>query len=274
MGNVIVVALRATIVTLILTGVAYPLAMTGLSQALFHSKANGSLVEVGGKVVGSEQLGQISANPGYFQPRPSAAGQNGYDPTASSGSNLGPTSQKLKDRVTADIERLQKENPNAPGPVPDELVTTSGSGLDPHLSPEAARWQIPRIAAFRKVAPDRIRAIVEGAIEERQLGVLGEPHVTCCSSTSRSTNSSVSHLRLRPLPPGHRPRQRRRVRHPSQATRRLRVPSATLTASVAWRILTTGHDRRPNPRRGLSRAGRAGKAWKAQALPRICRRCR
>jgi K+-transporting ATPase ATPase C chain len=177
MGNVIVVALRATIVTLVLTGIAYPVAMTGLSQLLFHGKANGSMVEVGGKVVGSELLGQITSNPGYFQPRPSAAGQNGYDPTASSGSNLGPTSQKLKDRVAGDIERLQKENPNAPGPVPDELVTTSGSGLDPHLSPDAARWQIPRIASFRKVAPDRIRAIVEGAIEDRTLGVLGEPRV-------------------------------------------------------------------------------------------------
>jgi K+-transporting ATPase ATPase C chain len=177
MGNVIIVALRATVVTLLLTGIAYPLAATGFSQVLFHDKANGSLIEVAGKVVGSELLGQITANPGYFQPRPSAAGQNGYDPTASSGSNLGPTSQKLRDRIVADVERLRSENPDAEGPIPDELVTTSGSGLDPHLSPGAARWQIPRIARVRRVAPDRIRNILEGLIEERQLGFLGEPRV-------------------------------------------------------------------------------------------------
>jgi potassium-transporting ATPase KdpC subunit len=177
MGNVIIVALRVTFVTLILTGIAYPLAATGLSQALFHAKANGSLIESGGKVVGSELLGQITTNPGYFQPRPSAAGQNGYDPTASSGSNLGPTSKKLQDRIAADVERLHGENPEAGGPIPDELVTTSGSGLDPHLSPESARWQIPRIARFRSIAPDRIRAIVDAHVEERDLGVLGEPRI-------------------------------------------------------------------------------------------------
>lgn len=177
MGNVIIVALRMTFVTLVLTGIAYPLAATGLSQVLFHAKANGSLIESGGKVVGSELLGQITTNPGYFQPRPSAAGQNGYDPTASSGSNLGPTSKKLQDRIAADVERLRGENPDAVGPIPDELVTTSGSGLDPHLSPETAKWQIPRIAHFRGIAPDRIRAIVDAHAEERDLGVLGEPRV-------------------------------------------------------------------------------------------------
>jgi len=177
MGNVIIVALRVTFVTLVLTGIAYPLAATGLSQALFHAKANGSLVESGGKVVGSELLGQVTTNPGYFQPRPSAAGEKGYDPTASSGSNLGPTSKKLQDRIAADVERLHAENPDAIGPIPDELVTTSGSGLDPHLSPESAKWQIPRIARFRQIAPDRIRAIVDAHVEDRDLGVLGEPRI-------------------------------------------------------------------------------------------------
>jgi K+-transporting ATPase ATPase C chain len=177
MGNVIIVALRATFVTLVLTGVAYPLAATGLSQVLFHAKANGSLVESGGKVVGSELLGQVTTNPGYFQPRPSAAGEKGYDATASSGSNLGTTSKKLQDRILADVERLHGENPDATGPIPDELVTTSASGLDPHLSPEGARWQIPRVARFRQIAPERIRAIVDAHVEERELGVLGEPRV-------------------------------------------------------------------------------------------------
>jgi len=177
MIQVILVALRATVFTLVLTGILYPLAMTGIAQVVFPSKANGSLVEQGGKVVGSELIGQNFANPGYFQPRPSAAGQNGYDPTASGGSNLGPTSNKLKDRIGGDLERLRKDNPDAPAEVPDELVTASASGLDPHLSPGAAAWQIPRIAAWRHIAPDRIKPILDGAIEGRDLGVLGEPRV-------------------------------------------------------------------------------------------------
>ncbi len=181
MTNTIVVAIRVTLFTLVLTGVAYPLAATGLSQALFHAKANGSLVEEGGKVIGSELIGQVFSNPGYLQPRPSAAGEKGYDGTASSGSNLGTTSQKLKDRITQDLERLKTENPDVTEPVPDDLVTTSGSGLDPHLSPEAARWQIPRIAQTRGVAPDRVRAVVDAHVEERDLGVLGEPRINVLS---------------------------------------------------------------------------------------------
>jgi potassium-transporting ATPase KdpC subunit len=177
MGNVIIVALRATFVTLILTGIAYPLAATGLSQLLFHGKANGSLVESGSKIVGSELLGQVTTNPGYFQPRPSAAGEKGYDPMSSGGSNLGTTSKKLQDRIVADVERLHAENPDAVGPIPAELVTASGSGLDPHLSPGGARWQVARIASFRKVAPERIRAVIDANVEERELGVLGEPRV-------------------------------------------------------------------------------------------------
>jgi K+-transporting ATPase ATPase C chain len=163
--------------TLVLTGIVYPLAATGMSQALFPARANGSLVERGGKIVGSELIGQGFSHPAYLHPRPSAAGEKGYDATASSGSNLGTTSQKLKDRIVGDLQRLQAENPGAPEAVPAELVTTSGSGLDPHLSPDGARWQIPRIAKARGVAPDRIRATLEAYIEDRDFAFLGEPRV-------------------------------------------------------------------------------------------------
>jgi K+-transporting ATPase ATPase C chain len=173
----IVVALRVTLFTLALTGVAYPLAMTALSQALFSAKANGSLVAKGGKVVGSELIGQRFANPGYFQGRPSAAGETGYDAMSSGGSNLGTTSQKLESRIAADLVRLKRDNPDAIGPVPGELVTASASGLDPHLSPEGAGWQIPRIAEARGVAPERIRAMLDAHVEERDFGFLGEPRV-------------------------------------------------------------------------------------------------
>src|ERR1700760_2148089 len=146
MRKELIVALRVTLVTLVLTGLAYPLAMTGVAQAVFHHRANGSLVREGGgaegRVVGSELIGQVFAQPAYVQGRPSAAG-NGYDATASSGSNLGPTAKKLRDRAEADLARLQKENPGAPLPVPDALVTASASGLDPDLTPEAALWQAP-----------------------------------------------------------------------------------------------------------------------------------
>ncbi|MCY1073054.1 potassium-transporting ATPase subunit KdpC [Archangium lansingense] len=177
LGSTLGIGLRAALVTLVLTGVLYPLAVTGLSQVLFHEEANGSLVtNEKGQVVGSALIGQGFSRAGYFQPRPSAAG-NGYDAAASSGSNLGPTSQKLRDRAAAEAERLLEENPDASGPVPAELVTTSGSGLDPHLSPEAARWQAPRVARARHVAPERILAVVDAHIEGRTLGVLGEPRV-------------------------------------------------------------------------------------------------
>jgi potassium-transporting ATPase KdpC subunit len=169
-------AVRVTIVTLVLTGLAYPLVVTGIARVLFPHRAGGSLaVDDRGKVVGSELLAQGFASPAYFQPRPSAAGEKGYDPLASGGSNLGPTSRKLRERAAADVERLRRENPEAPGPVPVELVTTSGSGLDPHLSPAATRWQVPRIARARQVSPERIRAVVEETAEGRDLGLLGEP---------------------------------------------------------------------------------------------------
>jgi K+-transporting ATPase ATPase C chain len=174
----LVQAARVTAVTLLLTGLAYPLFVTGLSQLLFSSRASGSLVkDEKGRVVGSELVGQAFTAPGYLWPRPSAAGEKGWDPMASGGSNLGPTSAKLRARVQADVERLQKENPAAVGPVPAELVTTSGSGLDPHLSPASARWQAPRIAAARGVALDRVLAVIDESVEGRDLGFLGEPRV-------------------------------------------------------------------------------------------------
>jgi K+-transporting ATPase ATPase C chain len=177
MVSALVIALRASLVTLVLTGVLYPLAVTGVSQVLFSHEANGSLVtDERGQVVGSALLAQGFTQPGYFQPRPSAAG-NGYDATASSGSNLGPTSQKLRDRAVAEAERLRQENPDAQGPVPAELVTASASGLDPHLSPEAVRWQAPRVAQARGVVLERILAVLDTFVEGRTLGVLGEPRV-------------------------------------------------------------------------------------------------
>jgi potassium-transporting ATPase KdpC subunit len=176
MKNELMVALRMTVVTLVLTGLAYPLVVTGLARVLFPHRAAGSLVVQNGRVVGSELIGQGFANPAYFQTRPSAAGA-GYDATGSSGSNLGPTSQKLRDRVAADLTRLRAENPQAGGPVPIELVTTSGSGLDPHLSPEGAQWQVARIAASRGRAAADVTALVAEHTEQRTLGFLGEPRV-------------------------------------------------------------------------------------------------
>jgi potassium-transporting ATPase KdpC subunit len=177
MRKEIVIAIRVTLVTLVVTGLLYPLMMTGLAQAMFPGKANGSLVrDEKGTVVGSEIIGQNFTNPGYLQGRPSAAG-NGYDATSSGGSNLGPTSKKLRDRVAGDVERLRKENPDAPLPIPDDLVTTSASGLDPDLSPAAAFWQVTRIARARQVTPDRISAVIQGRVEGRDLGIFGEPRV-------------------------------------------------------------------------------------------------
>ena len=178
MRKELVIALRATLVTLILTGVLYPLATTGAAQALFGERANGSLARnENGQVVGSELIGQAFASPAYLQGRPSAAGNNGYDATSSSGSNFGTTSKKLRDRVTADVARLQKENPNAPLPIPDALLTASASGLDPDLPPDAALWQAPRIAHARNHTEDRVRDVIENQVQGRDLGFLGEPRV-------------------------------------------------------------------------------------------------
>ncbi|ABF91913.1 K+-transporting ATPase, C subunit [Myxococcus xanthus DK 1622] len=177
MFSTFLTALRTCVVTMVLTGLLYPLAVTGLAQLLFPGEANGSWVKDGrGRVVGSALIGQGFTRAGYFHPRPSAAGA-GYDGAASSGSNLGPTSLKLKERAAAELERLRRENPDAAGPVPAELVTTSASGLDPHLSPEAARWQAARVARARGVALERVLDVVDARVEGRTFGVLGEPRV-------------------------------------------------------------------------------------------------
>jgi K+-transporting ATPase ATPase C chain len=169
-------ALRMTLVMTVLTGLIYPGVVTGLCQLLFPNQANGSLVYKDGKVVGSTLIGQNFSRPEYFQPRPSAAG-NGYDATASSGSNLGPTSQKLVDRVKASADKFHKDNPTFSGTIPADLLTASGSGLDPHLSPESANAQVDRIAQARGVSPDDIRTLVAQLTESRDLGFLGEPRV-------------------------------------------------------------------------------------------------
>ena len=172
------IAIRTTIVTLVLTGLIYPFVITGLAQILFPWRANGSLVtDEKGQVMGSELIAQGFANPAYFQPRPSAAGEKGYDAANSSGSNLGPTSKKLQDRIKDDLNRLKAENPDAAGLVPGELVTTSGSGLDPDLSPEAMLWQVPRVAKARGIAADRVKAVVDSSVEGRTFGIFGEPRV-------------------------------------------------------------------------------------------------
>lgn len=178
MGSTMIIALRTTIVTLVLTGLLYPLLMTGLAQVLFPRRANGSLVtDDKGQVIGSELIAQRFTDPGYFQARPSAAGEKGYDATSSSGSNLGPTSKKLQDRVTEDLKRLKEDDPEASEPVPAELVTASASGLDPHISPQAAYWQVPRVAKARGISPEQVKAVVDFTIEGRILGFLGEPRI-------------------------------------------------------------------------------------------------
>ncbi len=172
----LLISLWFTLVTTVMFGLIYPLAVTGLSQLLFPCKANGQLIERNGKLVGSRIIGQAFTGPGYFHSRPSAAGTgNGYDPTSSSGSNLGPTNKVLADRVNGDVQKLQAENPGSPIPV--DLVTTSGSGLDPDVSPAAAEFQISRVARERHVSEAEVRSLVAKHILGRQFGVLGEPRV-------------------------------------------------------------------------------------------------
>lgn len=170
------IALKVTVVLTLITGVAYPLLVTGLAKVLFPRQAEGSLIRVNGTVVGSDLIGQKFTRPEYFHGRPSAAG-DGYDGLASGGSNLGPTNQKLADRVKADVAKFRAENPSYTGPVPADLVTASGSGLDPDISPEAAEAQVARVAASRGVTVDVVRAAVLANTDSRQLGLLGEPRV-------------------------------------------------------------------------------------------------
>ena len=176
--EVLAPAVRVTVVTLVLTGLVYPLVVTGVAKVLFPWRSGGSLVsDESGRVVGSELIAQPFTGAAYFQPRPSAAGEKGWDATASGGSNLGPTSKKLRDQAAERLEALRKANPGAPEPVPAELVTASGSGLDPHLSPAAAAWQALRIARARGVSVDRVLAVVEDLTEGRDFGFLGERRV-------------------------------------------------------------------------------------------------
>jgi K+-transporting ATPase ATPase C chain len=170
-------ALLLLLVLSVLTGVLYPLVITGLAQLIWPAAAHGSLIHSGGSVVGSTLIGQTFSTPGYFHPRPSGAGK-GYDASASSGTNLGPTSRALIDAVR---ERVAAAHSEHPGAVPADLVTSSGSGLDPHLSLAAAEWQVERVAGERKVPADRIRQLVRAHVEGRQLGFLGAPRVNVLS---------------------------------------------------------------------------------------------
>ncbi len=170
-------AFRIVLAFTVLTGLVYPGLVTAVCQVLFPSKANGSLVSVNGKIMGSSLIGQNFSKPEYFQPRPSAAGNDGYDAVASGGSNYGPTNQKLIDRVKASVDKFRKENPDYSGPIPADLVTASASGLDPDLSPASAYAQAPRIAKARGVEVEVIRELIASHTENRQLGFLGEPRV-------------------------------------------------------------------------------------------------
>jgi K+-transporting ATPase ATPase C chain len=170
-------ALRMTLLLTVLTGLIYPGVVTGLCQALFTHQANGSLVTQNGQVIGSRLLGQNFAKPEYFHPRPSAAGNDGYDPTVSQGSNLGPTSQKLVDRMKVSAEQFRKENPAYEGAIPADAITASGSGLDPHISLANAQAQAARIAQARSAKPGDVQSLIAGLTEDRDLGFLGEPRV-------------------------------------------------------------------------------------------------
>jgi K+-transporting ATPase ATPase C chain len=185
-------ALRVTIVSIVLLGLVYPLAMTAMAQVLFPRQANGSLVTVNGKVVGSAIIGQLWTKPQYFQGRPSAAGK-GYDPTSTGGTNLGPTSKKLMDATRATIVQLKKDNPDAEGPPPIDLVTSSGSGIDPDISPAAAYWEAPRVAKARQMDAASVRALIARHVQGRTFGFLGEPRVNVLELNLALDGTAESH---------------------------------------------------------------------------------
>lgn len=169
-------SVRVTILSIVLLGLIYPLVMTGIAQVLFPWQANGSMLRVNGKVVGSAIIGQLWTTRRYFQGRPSAAGK-GYDPTSTGATNLGPTSKKLIDATRKTIAELKKENPDADGPPPMDLVTSSGSGIDPDISPEAAHWEAPRVAKARGMALAAVNALIAQHLRGRTFGFLGEPRI-------------------------------------------------------------------------------------------------
>ncbi|MGD0435027.1 MAG: potassium-transporting ATPase subunit KdpC [Bryobacteraceae bacterium] len=170
-------ALRINLFLTLLLGIVYPLAITGICQVIFPHQANGSLITSGGKVVGSELIGQNFTKREYFQPRPSAAGADGYDAANSGASNYGPTNQKLIDRVKASVAKFRKENPDYHGPIPADLLTTSASGLDPDISPDSAAAQVPRVARARRVSVEQLNQLVAQYTKQPDLGLLGEPRV-------------------------------------------------------------------------------------------------
>ena len=172
----LIIAIKVTLVFALLTGIAYPLLVTGLSKVLFHHQAEGSLIPANVKIIGSELIGQRFTRPEYFHGRPSSAG-DGYDGLSSSPSNLGPTNQHLIERVQGDLKKFRDENPTFTGPVPADLLTASGSGLDPDISPASAEAQVGRVAAARAVSPDTVRQVVAANTQGRQFGFLGEPRV-------------------------------------------------------------------------------------------------
>ena len=173
----IIPGLRITLALTVLTGLLYPGVVTGLSQVLFNRQANGSLIVKDGRVIGSSLIGQNFTKPGYFHARPSSAGNDGYDASSSSGSNLGPTSQKLIDRVKADIATFRKENPDYDGPIPADMLTASGSGLDPDISPASAHAQAARIAKARGVGLEQVNRLIDETTQAPSLGILGDPRV-------------------------------------------------------------------------------------------------
>ncbi|QQS49328.1 MAG: potassium-transporting ATPase subunit KdpC [Acidobacteriota bacterium] len=175
MMKLIKTTILMTLLTTLLVGIVYPLIVTAVSQMIFRDKANGQMITRDGQPVGSRLIGQPFSSPGYFRSRPSAAGPAGYDAGASTGSNLGPTSKKLIDRVRVEAGRLEAENPGAPVPV--DLVTASGSGLDPHITPEAAEFQIPRVARERRIGADEVRKLILENTEGRTFGIFGEARV-------------------------------------------------------------------------------------------------
>ena len=173
----LIIAVKVTLVFAVLTGIAYPLLVTGLSKAMFRHQAAGSLIPINDKIIGSELIGQRFTRPEYFHGRPSSAGNDGYDGLNSSASNLGPTNQHLVERVQGDLKKFRDENPTFTAPVPADLLTASGSGLDPDISPASAEAQVGRVAVARGLTPDAVRQLVTANTQGRQFGFLGEPRV-------------------------------------------------------------------------------------------------